>query len=499
MLRSFSKLIEQVKKAIIENKLIEAGDRVVVGVSGGPDSISLLHALVELRQELKFNIFCTHINHMIRGLESDLDEEYVKEFCDKYKIPISVYKFDIPKLAKEKKLSTEETARVCRYEAFEEERIKLTCNKIAVAHNKNDQVETLLMRMMRGTSPSGLACMQPIRDNLFIRPLLGISRNEIEDYCTKNNLNPRMDQSNNEPIFTRNKIRLELIPYLERNYNENLTDSLYRLSKIAGEDKSYFTMVVEKFIANHVKFSKSTATSNTAKKVETDLKPGENLKAEFSIEEFNQEHLAIRKKILLRLAEEIYKAEDISYINLESAVKFLEVGKTSKKLELPNGIYIEISYGKGIIKSKHPKQRLEKELVDYKNENVDPEKEISKAGCETSRVGKLHETIINPDAIRNLKNNDYIKYFDYDKILNDNLKLILRKRRAGDFIKPLGMSGTKTIKEIFIDEKIPREEREEVMLVCLGSKVIWIIGSRINEDFKVTKDTKQVLMLEYIK
>ena len=492
-------MIEKVKNSIIENKLIKAGDRVVVGVSGGPDSISLLHALVGLKQELKFDIFCTHINHMIRGLESDLDEEYVKGFCKSYEIPISVYKFDIPKLAKDKKLSTEETARVCRYEAFEEERIKQSCNKIAVAHNKNDQVETLLMRLMRGTSPSGLACMEPIRDNIFIRPLLGISRKEIEDYCTKNKLNPRIDQSNSEPIFTRNKIRLELIPYLEQNYNENLIDSLYRLSKIAGEDKSYFAMVVEKFITNHVKFSASTVASNAAKKSdtglqsgETDSKSGENVKAEFSIKAFNQEHPAIKKKILLKLAEVIYMAEDISYINLESAVKFLEVGKTSKKLEFPNGIFIEISYDKVIIKSRLSKQSIEKEYEDS-------EKEISKAGCETPRVGKLQETIINPDAIRNLKDNDYIKYFDYDKILEDNLKLILRKRRAGDFIKPLGMSGTKTIKEIFIDEKVPREERDEVMLVCLGSKVIWIIGSRLNEDFKVTKDTKQVLMLEYIK
>lgn len=486
MLRSFSKLIEKVKNSIIENKLIESGDRVVVGVSGGPDSISLLHALMGLREKLKFDIFCVHINHMIRGLESDLDEEYVKEFCEKYEISISVYKFDIPQLAKEKKLSTEETARICRYEAFESERIKQNANKIAIAHNKNDQVETLLMRLMRGTSPSGLACMKPIRDNIFIRPLLGISRNEIEDYCAKNNLNPRMDQSNSEPIFTRNKIRLELIPYLEQNYNENLTDSLYRLSKIAGEDKSYFAMVVENFITNHVKFS--PISEQTAK-----AEPLEKInKAEFSIEEFNQEHPAIRKKILLRLAEEIYKAEDISYVNLESALKFLEEGKTSKKFEFPNGIIIEISYNKGIIKSKISKQNLEKE-------NKDSEKENAKVGYEAPRVGKLQETIIRPDKIRDLKNDDYIKYFDYDKILKENLKLVLRNRRAGDFIKPLGMNGTKTIKEIFIDEKIPRDEREEVMVVCLGSKVIWIIGSKINEDFKVTKDTKQVLMLEYIK
>ncbi len=465
-------MIEKVEKFIIENKLIEAGDRVVVGVSGGPDSISLLHALAKLSQELKFDIFCTHINHMIRGLESDLDEEYVKEFCEKYQIPISVYKFDIPKLAKEKKLSTEETARICRYEAFELERNKQNCNKIAVAHNKNDQVETLLMRLMRGTSPSGLSCMQPMRENLFIRPLLGISREEIEDYCEKNNLNPRIDKSNNEPIFTRNKIRLELIPYLEKNYNENLTDSIYRLTKIAGEDKNYFAMVVQEFVKKHVEFS-----------IE---------EIEFSISAFNQEHPAIRKKILLRLAEEIYKAEDISYINLESAVKFLETSKTSKEIELPNGISIEISYNKGIMKRKIPKQGLEKENTTYEKENV-------KFGCKDQPAGRILEKLITLDNIEDLKNNDLIKYFDYDQILKENLKLVLRTRRSGDYIKPLGMSGTKTIKDLFIDEKIPRDEREEVMMVCLGAKVLWIIGSKINEDFKVTKDTKQVLMLEYIK
>jgi tRNA(Ile)-lysidine synthase len=475
MLRSFSKLIEKVRKSIIENELIDAGDRIVVGVSGGPDSISLLHALIELKEEFKFHIFCVHINHMIRGSESDLDEEYVKEFCSKHQTPISVYKFDIPKLAKEKKLSTEETARICRYEAFESERVKQNCDKIAIAHNKNDQVETLLMRLMRGTSPSGLACMEPIKDNLFIRPLLGISRDEIDEYCLKNNLNPRIDQSNLEPIFTRNKIRLELIPYLEKNYNENLTDSLYRLSKIAGEDKSYFTVVVEKFIANHVKFSDAESTPVTERK-SINKKLSKPVKAEILIKEFNQEHPAIKKKILLSLAEKIYKAEDISYANLESALKFLESAKTSKKFQFPNEISIEISYDKAIIK-----------------------KEYIKVGCEETILGKLKETIIQPSAITNLKNDDYIKYFDYDEILKENLNIVLRTRRAGDYIKPLGMSGTKTIKEIFIDEKVPREERDEIKLVCLGAKVIWIIGSRINEDFKVTRDTKQVLRLEYIK
>jgi tRNA(Ile)-lysidine synthase len=369
--------------------------------------------------------------------------------------------------------------------------------------------------------------MEAIRDDLFIRPLLGITRTEIETYCVKNNLNPRMDLSNNEAIFTRNKIRLELIPYIEKNYNENLTDSLFRLSKIAAEDKSYFNMVVENFITNHVKFSKAEssklaisssqelansalqelANSSSQELANSGLqeilnKESQNLSnknttAEFSIQTFNLEHLAIRKKILLKLAEIISKAEDISYINLESGIKFLEAGKTSKKLEFPNGIIIKISYDTAFLKL--TPTELESSKVELTIEKNKDGGMYNEAAYEITKVGKLVEKVINNMEIKDLNENDNIKYFDYDSVSKDNLKLVLRNRRAGDYIKPLGMKGTKSIKELFIDEKVPKDERDKILLVCLGAKVMWIISSRINEDYKVTKDTKQVLMLEYIK
>ena len=454
-------MIDKVKTAILEYKLIEPRDKVVVGVSGGPDSICMLHLLINLREEFNFDIFCVHINHMIRGLDSDMDENYVEKFCMENMIPLDIYRFDIPKIAKEKKISSEEAGRLSRYEAFKDAEIKHGCNKIALAHNKNDQAETLLMRLFRGTSPRGLACMEPMRDGRFIRPLLGVTRTEIERYCLDNQLKPCIDKSNLEPSYTRNKIRLELIPYLEKNYNENLTDSLFRLSKIAGEENSYFNMIVEKFVNKHVELKAD------------DLKI---YKADFNMEIFNQEHPTIRKKILIHMAELFNKAENISYANLESAVKFLQDGKTSKRFELPNDLCISSAYGKATIKS-----------LDHKENNA----------YEVKDVGKLIEKIIDVKDVQNLKSKENVKYFDYDAILDSNLKITLRRRRAGDYIKPLGMKGTKTIKDLFIDTKVPKEDRDSVMLACLGSEVIWIIGSQINENYKITDTTKRAMMLEY--
>ncbi|MEI8217226.1 MAG: tRNA lysidine(34) synthetase TilS [Eubacteriales bacterium] len=454
-------MIDKIKRAILEDKLIVPRDKVVVGVSGGPDSICMLHLLINLREEFNFEIFCVHINHMIRGLDSDMDEKYVENFCVENMIPLDIYRFNIPKIAKEKKISSEEAGRLSRYEAFEDAGIKHGCNKIALAHNKNDQAETLLMRLFRGTSPRGLACMESMRDGRFIRPLLGITRTEIERYCSVNKLNPCIDKSNLEPSYTRNKIRLELIPYLEKNYNENLVDSLFRLSKIAGEEKSYFNMIVEEFVSKHVELNKDM---------------DKILQADFNMEIFNQEHPTIRKKILIHLAEAFDKAENISYANLETAVKFLQDGKTSKKFELPNSLYISIAYGKVTIKSSEDEENNAYEVKD---------------------VGRLIEKVVDIKDVQNLKSKEHVKYFDYDAILASNLRIKLRNRRAGDYIKPLGMNGTKTIKDLFIDTKIPKDDRDSIMLVCLGSEVIWIIGSQINENFKITDKTKRAMMLEY--
>lgn len=237
-------LKEKVIDTIKRYNLIKNGDSIVIGVSGGPDSICLLHILNKLREELNFNIYVAHINHLIRK-EADSETEYVQEFCKNLGIECFVKKIDVQKEAKDLKRGTEETGRKVRYEFFNEVLEKTKSNKIATAHNNNDKVETILMNILRGSGTSGLKGIEPIRDNKYIRPLIDIEREEIEKYCDENKLDPRIDKSNSENIYTRNKIRNVVIPYIKDEFNPNIIKTINRLSEVATEENEYLDKITE--------------------------------------------------------------------------------------------------------------------------------------------------------------------------------------------------------------------------------------------------------------
>ena len=230
---------EKVLEIIKKYNLIENGDKIVIGVSGGPDSIALLNVILEIKNENKinFNMVVCHINHMIRDEAND-DEEYVSNFCKENNIEFYVKRIEIEKIAKESKVGTEEAGRNARYQFFHEILQKTSSNKIATAHTGNDNAETVLMNIIRGSSTSGLKGIDVVRNNL-IRPLIKCNRNEIEEYCKKNNLNPRIDKTNFENIYTRNKVRNMLIPYIKENFNPNIIESLNRLSDLSKQENEY--------------------------------------------------------------------------------------------------------------------------------------------------------------------------------------------------------------------------------------------------------------------
>ena len=230
---------EKVLETIKKYNLIENGDKIVIGVSGGPDSITLLNVLLEIKKEeiYNFEIVVCHVNHMIRK-EAGEDEEYVKEFCRKYNIEFFAKRIEIEKVAKESKIGTEEAGRTERYKFFNEILQKTFSNKIATAHTANDNAETVLMNIIRGSGTTGLKGIEAKRGNL-IRPLINISRDEIELYCKENNLNPRIDKTNFENIYTRNKVRNMLIPYIKDNFNSNIIESINRLSNLSKAENEY--------------------------------------------------------------------------------------------------------------------------------------------------------------------------------------------------------------------------------------------------------------------
>ena len=244
-----NKLEEKVLDTIKKYNLIKENDTIVIGVSGGPDSMTLLNVLYSLKEVLKINIVVAHINHMLRK-EADSETEYVQKFCENINIECFVKRADINNISKQKKVSTELAGREERYNFFEYVAKKVGATKIATAHTANDNAETVLMNLMGGSSTSGLKGIEAIRDERYIRPIIECTRTEIENYCEEKKLNPKYDKSNEENVYTRNKIRNKLIPYIQKEFNPNIIETINRLSKIVSKDEEFFHKIVEKEYSN---------------------------------------------------------------------------------------------------------------------------------------------------------------------------------------------------------------------------------------------------------
>ena len=284
--------------------LIKDGDKIVLGVSGGPDSICMLDMMRELKEEknINFEIYVAHVNHMIRE-EAIEDEKYVQNYCLKHNIKFFVKRVDVQKIANDKKIGTEEAGRKVRYDFFEEVLQKTGSNKIAIAHNKNDKIETIIMHLLRGSGLSGLKGIEPIRDNKYIRPLIECERQEIEQYCEDRKLQPRIDKTNFENEYTRNKIRNIVIPYIKKEFNPNIIQTLSRLSEVATDESNYIDLQTQK-IYNKLLIEKSD------KQIILKLK------------EFNQQENVIQKRLVLKTIKELNGSTDrIEKIHIEDIIK----------------------------------------------------------------------------------------------------------------------------------------------------------------------------------
>lgn len=293
------KVLETIKKY----NLIEKGDKMVLAVSGGPDSISMLNILNEIKEEkiIDFNICVAHVNHMIRK-EAKEDEEYVKKYCKQKEIDFYSKSIDVQKIANNNKVGTEEAGRYARYKFFDEILEKTASNKIAIAHNKNDKAETIIMNLIRGTGITGLKGIEAKRGK-YIRPLIECKRDEIEEYCEKENLNPRIDKTNFQNIYTRNKIRNIVIPYIEKEFNPNIIETINRLSELVEEEENYMEKQVEKTYKNIVLEEKE-------KEIVLDLKL------------FNNEEKVIKSKVIIYTITRLFgTSKEISKIHIDDLIK----------------------------------------------------------------------------------------------------------------------------------------------------------------------------------
>lgn len=342
-------MIKQFRKTITAYDLIQKGDHIVIGLSGGPDSVCMFSLLLEMAEEFDLTIHPVHVNHKFRPGDAERDQAYVESLCAEKGLKCESFVVDCNALAAELGMTSEEAGRKARYDAFYDvamdilEKDGKASVKIAVAQNANDQAETILFRLIRGTGTDGLAGIaykRYERGVCVIRPLLDIYRDEIEDYCDAKGLKPVTDHTNNEAIYSRNRIRLELIPYLESKYNENIKETLVRLGRIAAADKDYIWQQTQ-MAYEHVLLDKNG---------DGDESPyfDEIVMDRAALAEL---HPAIEHRVLFRAFAETGLEQDITAERLEAADKIISVKQGPKVVEFPHGYRLEVAAGKVRIRS----------------------------------------------------------------------------------------------------------------------------------------------------
>ncbi len=457
--------IKKVRNYLTEYKMLQKKDRVVVGVSGGADSVCLFFVLLELKAEYELELYLVHIHHGIRGEEADADQAFVEALGRQFDIPVISRKKEVKAYGKKHGLSEEEAGRQVRYRVFEEVCREYKCNKIAVAHNMNDNGETMLFHLARGSGVGGLCGIPPVRGEI-IRPLLGVTRNEIEAYLKEQNQPFRTDATNLTDDYARNRIRHMVIPVLEE-LNEKAIDHMSKTAEMLRETEAFLEKAVKEASLRVV----------TRKK-------GQYL---LEIEPFKDYDAVIQKGILRTLLFELAgQKKDIESVHVESLRKLMEM-ESGKRISLPYGLLGEKEYSRLLIK---------KQIATEKAEGYNIP--IEKAGIYSIPGQEWYlevDIVENTYKVNEIPKNDYTKWFDYDKICNT---VHLRTRKNGDFLQIQKDGGTKKLKDYFMDEKISREEREQIPLLTDGPHVIWVIGKRISEMYKISEQTRQILRIKWI-
>ncbi len=434
----------KVKETIQKYGLLEKGDRVIVGVSGGPDSVALLHMLHQLRKPLQLTLVAAHVNHRIRGENADEDERFVAHLARQWDIEYRVRSMDVPALARKEGLSCEDAGRQVRYGFFSHLADEQSGSKIAVAHHRDDQAETVLMNLIRGSGTEGLSGMKPIRDGRIIRPLLYVSREEIETYCREHHLESRLDESNLETEYLRNKIRLLLIPYIETHFNPQFRQALSRTAEILRDENHLVQMLADKQLTLHLKA------------VDGGFR--------FPIHVLQSEPVAMRRRLIRGIIARLSgSVRQIALTHIDSVVSIIDKGTTGKQIQLPGKINASIEYETLIIQKSSDDRppKLGRTEIQVPGTTVIPELDC------------VFTAICNTDPKFSLAAGKYHIAVEKSKI---SLPLYVRTRIPGDTISLPG-GGTSKIKNILIDQKISRRQRDRIPIVVdAKGQVIWIVG-----------------------
>lgn len=460
-------LLLKVKKTIQKHAMLNNGDKIIVAVSGGVDSVVLLHLLKRLKDDYSLELIVAHLNHSIRKEEAKRDASFVQSLASSNNLQYELGVADVPALMTNEGLSLQVAAREARYNFFDLLRKKHKADKVALGHHMNDQVETVIMRFLRGAGTKGLKGMDSVREEVYIRPLIDITRKEIEDYAKDQGLSFVTDSTNFKDIYLRNKVRTKLLPFLAENYNPNINEDIVRLSRLMKRDDEYLESAAEKHLKGLIEVDNEDV-------VTVGLKPLLSI------------HEAIRTRVLRNLWQKLSgHTSGIYNYHIESILNLLESDTPNSNIDLPSGVrfvreYDNVSFTK---KTENPVSPFKHTL------NIPGVTVISEAGL-TLKSEVLERS--NQNGI-DLKSNKNKAFFDYDRL---NSPIYVRGFEPGDRFIPFGMEGKKKVKDLFIDLKVPRFKRMTIPLLFSQDNIIWIVGLRRSEDAKVVRTTTKVLKLE---
>ena len=454
------KLVETVN----QHQMLQAGHRILVAVSGGPDSMALLHALYTLADELDIKPAVAHLNHQLRGPEADGDEAYVKQWCEKWDLPCFAQRQDIAKLAAQQKLSVEEAGRYARYSFFARLADEHGFDRVALGHTATDRIETLLINLLRGTGLSGL-CGIPPRRGRFIRPLIATWRNETAEYCRWYDLQPRLDASNlSSDNYLRNQVRLELLPLLESDYAPHIQSALLRLAQAAQQELSWTEPLVQAAYEQAAEGNDHSISLDLAQLA--DMAPGLRYR--------------LLRQALVRLRGD---AADIEAVHYDMLQQLIGKAQTGAEIHLPGAIlarrgYNSIELSVGRRGSPGPGEAIGGRYI------------LPVPG--TVRVPQVELTVSTeltrkrPGELGNAQG----RQVTVDGLATGEV-LLVRGWQPGDSFQPLGLSGHKKLQDLFVDNKVPRHERDRIPLIVTGDKqIVWVVGYQLADPFKVTPRTK---------
>ncbi len=469
--------MKRIEKFIQKYHMLTCGDRVIAGVSGGADSVCLFLMLLELRKKIEFDLIAVHVHHGLRGEAADQDQRFVEALCEQHRIPLEIFRVNLESIAKKRKQSLEEAGRMVRREAFDSVCQKYGGNKIALAHHQNDNAETLLWNLSRGTRLDGLGGIRPVNGK-FIRPLLCMNRKEIEEYLAKRKQSYCIDETNAGTDYTRNKLRHLVLPILEEQVNSAAVRHMNETMEQIWELQEYMQEQVEAAYQECVQEHSEKACW---------IQIQQN-----SFETFPE---LIKKMVIRKGMEQVGgKKRDLSHKHVDVMMELMnkQVGRT---LDLPYEMHAKRNY-EGIRLEKQRTYSFGEEKKAEIMQECMSELNIPGETILADRNLKLRCKILEKPknlSIKDIPQKIYTKWFDYGIIKSS---LYIRTRQAGDTIVIDEKGHQKKLKNWFVDEKIPKEVRDSQLLLAENNEILWVLGHRMSQAYQVKQSTKWILQIE---